>query len=447
VVEGVPRTHYAKAADGVNVAYQVFGDGAIDLVFVPGFISHLDVMWEHPTVVRMFRRLGSIARVVTFDKRGTGASDRSDELPDLDQRMLDVKAVVDAVGLERPALLGISEGGAMAMVYAATFPERVRSLALFGAFANIFRTDDHPIGASIDDHERFTAYLEERWGTGVGLEWWAPSIAHDSGEREWWARLQRLAASPRAAGRLLASQNLVDARGALPLISAPTLITHRTDDRLVGIEHARELAAGIRGATLVEFPGEDHLPWTSNVDDIVDEIARFLSGSTPDTEPDRRLATVLFTDIVSSTERLREMGDAAWRTSLDAHDRLVRSIVREHRGRVVQFTGDGFLAVFDGPTRAVKCAHAITQAGEQFGGGIRAGLHTGEVTERGPDVAGIAVHIAARVANHAGPGEVLVSRTVVDLVAGSGLAFADRGEHELKGVEQPWRLFRLDTAT
>ena len=440
----MPRTRYAKAADGVHIAYQVFGSGDLDLVLVPGFISHLDVMWENPRIAGMYRRLGSIARVVAFDKRGTGASDATDQVPDLDQRMLDVKAVVDAVGLEQPALFGISEGGAMAMVYAATFPERVRALALFGAFADIFASDDHPIGVSRDDHERLAQYMERRWGTGAGLELWAPSIGNDPAEREWWARLQRLSASPRAVAQLLASQNLVDARGALPLISAPTLVTHRTGDRLVPVALAHELADGIPDATLVEFPGEDHLPWTSNVDDVVDEIARFLCGSAPDTEPDRRLATVLFTDIVQSTERLREVGDAAWKTALDAHDRLVRTIVRDHRGRVVQFTGDGSLAVFDGPTRAVKCAHALTKAGQQFGGGIRAGLHTGEITERGPDVSGIAVHLAARVAGHAGAGEVLVSRTVVDLVAGSGLAFQDRGEHELKGVEHPWRLFRLD---
>ena len=438
-----PRTRYAKASDGVHIAYQVVGDGPLDLVVVPGFVSHLDVMWEHPTVVRMLDRLASFARVIVFDKRGTGASDRADDLPDVDQRMLDVKAVVDELGLEQPALFGVSEGSAMAIVFAATYPERVRALVLFGSYAHIFATDDHPYGVAIEDHDRWADHLTSHWGTGVGLEWFAPSIAGDPAEREWWARLQRLSASPRAAEQLLKSHMLVDARSALPLVSVPTLVMHRTNDRLVDIALAREVADGIEGATFVEFPGDDHLLWTSNVDDIIDEAATFLIGSAPDVEPERRLATVLFTDIVSSTERVREVGDSAWRASLDAHDRLIHTAVREHRGRVVNFTGDGVLAVFDGPTRAVKCARTITSAGADFGQGIRAGLHTGEITERGTDVAGIAVHIAARVAAHAEAGEVIVSRTVVDLVAGSGLAFDDRGERDLKGIDGPWRLFAL----
>jgi pimeloyl-ACP methyl ester carboxylesterase len=272
----LPETRYAKASDGVHIAYQVFGGGSTDLVIVPGFISHLEALSEHPAYARMNRRIGAIGRVITFDKRGTGLSDRTDQLPDIDQRMLDLQAVINEVGSERPSIMGISEGGAMAIVYAATYPERVRSLVLYGAYAMPVMTDDHPIGAPADAFHAMAPYLEPRWDTGVGLSAWAPSLRDDLPTREWWARMQRLSASPGAATQLMTSYNLVDARAALPLVSAPTLVVHRTGDRMVPVELGRELAEGIPGARLVEFPGEDHLLPTTNVDEIIDLIAEFL---------------------------------------------------------------------------------------------------------------------------------------------------------------------------
>lgn len=439
----MPETRYAKAADGVHVAYQVFGEGPIDLVIVPGFISHLEVLWENPAFARINRRIGTIGRVITFDKRGTGLSDRTDRLPDIDQRMLDLQAVIDEVGAERPSIVGISEGGAMAIVYAATFPERVRSLVLYGSFALPVMTDDHPIGAPPEAFHAMGSYLEPKWGTGVGLSAWAPSLRDDLPTREWWARMQRMSASPGAAVQLMTSYNLVDVRAALPLVSAPTLVVHRSGDRMIPIELGRELADGIPGARLVEFSGEDHLLATTNVDEILDVMAEFLTGTTSRLEPERRLATVLFTDIVESTEHVARAGDAAWRSVLDSHDELVETLVRRHGGKVVKQTGDGALALFDGPTRAIRCAQQITEEGDRIGAGIRAGLHTGEIVDREDDVAGIAVHLASRVSALAAAGEVLVSRTLVDLVTGSGLSFEDRGEHHLKGIEGTWRLFAL----
>ncbi len=439
----VPTTKYAKTEDGVHIAYQVFGDGPMDLVVVPGFISHLEQYWESPFVARLFRRLGSIARVITFDKRGTGLSDRTATLPDVDRRMLDVLAVMDDAGSDRAALLGISEGGSMAIVFAATHPERAQALALYGAYAKLTSGPDHPIGVTVEELEAMGEYVEARWGTGVGWTTWAPSLADDDEGRRWWARLQRLSASPGSARQLITSYSYIDARPALPLVQAPTLVVHRTDDRMIPVELGREIADAIEGARMVEFPGADHLLPASNGDLVVDEIAEFLTGAAPAREPDRVLATVLFTDIVESTSRVSQIGDRRWREVLDRHDRLVDGYVHRHGGRVVKNTGDGILAVFDGPTRAVRCAQALAEGSTGLGIEIRAGLHTGEIVERGDDVAGIAVHVAQRVSAAAGAGEVLVSRTLVDLVAGSDLGFVDRGERELKGVDGSWRLFSV----
>jgi class 3 adenylate cyclase len=429
--------------DGVHIAYQVFGDGPIDLVMVHGFVSYLEQLWESPQFARLYRQLGSFARVITFDKRGTGLSDRTAQLPDVDRRMLDLCAVIDAVGSERPSILGISEGGAMSILYAATYPERVRSLVLYGAYAMPVKTDDHPVGITAAQLREAGEYLGRRWGTGVGLRAWAPSVAGNDDARAWWARFQRMAASPGAAIDLLTSYNLVDVRAALPLVRAPTLVLHRRDDRIVDVRLGREIAAGIADARMIEYPGADHVPHTSNVDDVVGDIADFVTGSAPSLEPDRRLATVLFTDIVSSTEQLGDVGDAAWRDVLDRHDHFVEAAVHRHGGRCVKHTGDGALALFDGPSRAVRCARSITSAGAGAGVEVRAGLHTGEIVRRGDDISGIAVHLAQRVSSEAGGGEVLVSRTVVDLVTGSGLRFEDRGEHELKGIDTSWHLFAV----
>lgn len=436
-----PDVRYAVCEDGVHVAYQVFGDGPIDLVIVPGFVSHLEQLWESPAFARLNRRLGSFARVITFDKRGTGLSDRPAELPDIDRRMLDLCAVIDAVGSERPSILGISEGGPMSIVYAATYPDRVRSMVLYGAFAMMARTEDHPIGAPLEQLERTRTYFRDRWGTGVGLSAWAPSLAEDDEAREWWARFQRLSASPGAAADFMTSFTAVDVRAALPLVRAPTLVLHRSGDRMVDVRLGREIAAGIADARMIEYPGADHLLPTTNGDVIVDDMAAFLTGTTPDLEPDRRLATVLFTDIVSSTEQLGDVGDATWRAVLDHHDHAVESAVHRHGGRCVKHTGDGTLAVFDGPSRAVRCARSIASGAAGAGVAVRAGLHTGEIVQRGDDISGIAVHLAQRVSSEASGGEVLVSRTVVDLVAGSGLRFTDRGQHRLKGIDAMWQLF------
>jgi class 3 adenylate cyclase/pimeloyl-ACP methyl ester carboxylesterase len=436
-----PAVHYARCEDGVHIAYQVFGDGPTDLVVVHGFVSHLEQFWESPQFARLYRQLGSFARVITFDKRGTGLSDRTPQLPDIDRRMLDLRAVIDAVGSERPSILGISEGGAMSILYAATYPERVRSLVLYGSFAMPIRTDDHPVGITAEQLRATRDYFGQRWGTGVGLAAWAPSLAGDEDVRKWWARFQRLSASPGAAIDLMTSYNLVDVRPALPLVRAPTLVLHRRDDRMVDVRLGREIAAGIADARIIEYPGADHFPPTTNIDDIVDDIADFVTGSAPDLEPDRRLATVLFTDIVSSTEQLGTVGDATWRDVLDRHDHFTEAAVQRHGGTYVKHTGDGALALFDGPSRAVRCARSITSADAGAGVAVRAGLHTGEIVQRGDDISGIAVHLAQRVSSEAAGGEVLVSRTVVDLVTGSGLRFTDRGEHQLKGIDTTWHLF------
>jgi class 3 adenylate cyclase len=437
------EVHYARCEDGVHIAYQVFGDGPIDLLVVHGFVSHLEQLWESPGIARLYRQLGSFARVITFDKRGTGLSDRTAQLPDIDRRMLDLCAVIEAVGSERPSIFGVSEGGAMSILYAATYPERVRSLVLYASFAMPVRTDDHPVGVTAEQLRESGEYLAPRWGTGVGLQAFAPSLVADIDAREWWARFQRLSASPGAAIDLMTSYNLVDVRPALPLVRAPTLVLHRTDDRIVDVRLGREIAEGIADAQVIEYPGADHLPGTANFDDIVEDIADFLTGSAPDLEPDRRLATVLFTDIVSSTERLGDVGDANWRDVLDRHDDFVESSVQRHGGRCIKHTGDGALALFDGPSRAVRCAQSITAADAGAGVAVRAGLHTGEIVQRGTDISGIAVHLAQRVSAEAVGGEVLVSRTVVDLVTGSGLRFTDRGEHRLKGIDTSWHLFAV----
>lgn len=439
----VPAVRYARCEDGAHIAYQVFGDGPIDLVVVPGFISHLEHFWESPAFARLHRQLGSFARVIIFDKRGTGLSDQTAQLPDIDRRMLDLCAVIDTVGSERPSLFGISEGGAMSILYAATYPERVRSLVVFASFAMAVSTDDHALGVPAERMQETGDYLGRGWGTGVGLQSFAPSLAGDEEARLWWARLQRLSASPGAAIALLTSYNLVDVRSALPLVRAPTLVLHRTEDRIVDVRLGREIAEGIPEARMIEYPGADHLLPTTNVDDIVDDLADFLTGSAPDREPDRRLATVLFTDIVSSTEQLGHVGDATWGHVLDRHDQFVEAAVERYGGRFVKHTGDGALALFDGPSRAVRCAQSITSADAGAGVAVRAGLHTGEIVERGDDISGIAVHLAQRVSSEAAGGEVFVSRTVVDLVAGSGLRFTDRGEHHLKGIDASWRLFAV----
>jgi class 3 adenylate cyclase len=440
-VDPVTDTHYAKADDGVHIAYQVFGEGPFDLVVIPGFISHVEVFWEDETLARALRRLGSFSRVIVFDKRGTGMSDRTERLPDIDRRMLDIEAVMHAAGSERAAFLAVSEGGPMAILFAAAHPERTRGLVLVATYARITACPDYPIGMPTEQLYESVHYLEPGWGTGVGLGAWAPSVANDPTARQFFARLQRLAASPGAAMALMSSYMDIDVRPALPLVHIPTLVMHRTGDRMVPVAHGHYLAEHIDGARLVELQGTDHFWWTEDADQILDEVEEFLTGVRSVPSADRVLASVMFTDIVDSTRRAVELGDREWRLLLNRHDALAERQVKRHGGRLVKMTGDGVLATFDGPARSVRCARAISDGAQALGVEVRAGVHTGEVELRGDDIAGLGVNIASRIEALAQPGEVLVSRTVTDLVAGSGLEFEDRGEYDLKGVPGRWQLF------
>lgn len=439
-----PETKYARSGE-VHIAYQVVGDGPLDLVLVPGWISHIEHQWEDPAHARFLERLASFSRLITFDKRGTGLSDRvaDSALPTLEQRMDDVRAVMDAVGCSRAALVGVSEGGPMSALFAATYPERTVALVMYGTYAKRIRDADYPWAPSREEHAAVLATYLQSWGTAVRLEVYAPSVAGDERWRQWWARHQRLAASP-GAGVALARMNIeIDIRDVLPTISVPTLILHRTDDRLARVEGARYIAAKIPGAKYIEQPGNDHLPWLGDADALVAEIQEFLTGVRPEAEVDRVLATVLFTDIVGSTERAAALGDARWRDLLTSFHELVRRETTRFRGRIIDTAGDGVLASFDGPARAIRCASAIREGATALGIKVRSGLHTGECEKAGDKFAGIAVHIGARVAATAEPGETLVTSTVKDLVAGSGLRFADRGAHALKGVAGNWHLFAV----
>ncbi|MCC6176139.1 MAG: adenylate/guanylate cyclase domain-containing protein [Chloroflexi bacterium] len=438
-----PETRYVKSGD-VHIAYQVMGDGPVDLVWVPGFVSHLEHDWAEPSRARFFRRLAAFARLIRLDKRGTGLSDRVAEVATLEQRMDDVRAVMDAVGSERAALFGASEGGAMSLLFAATYPERTSALVVYGAMARCVWAEDYPWSPPLETFDRVFAEMSEKWGRTDGMVFsFAPSLAGDARHRDWYRNMQRLGASPGTAIALLKMNTGIDIRHVLPAIRVPTLVLHSVGDQMATVEHGRHIAERIPGAKLVELPGVDHSWYTGNFDRILTEVEEFLTGTHHVAEPDRVLATVLFTDIVASTQRLAEMGDLRWRDLLEDHHRLARSELAHHRGREVKTTGDGLLATFDGPARAIRCASAIRNAVHQLGIEIRAGLHTGEVEVLDQDIGGIAVHTGARVAAEAGPGEVLVSSTVKDLVAGSGIEFDDRGVHTLKGVPGEWRLYRV----
>jgi len=442
-VRVVPKTRYARSGD-VNVAFQVFGDGPIDLVFVPGFVSHVEMVWEEPRAARFFERLASFCRVLLFDKRGTGMSDRVPvaELPTLEQRMDDVRAVMDAAGSEHAALFGVSEGGAMCTLFAATYPERTAALVIFGGYARWIRDETYPWAPTRERHEELFGPMEESWGQASPVQApFAPSMNGDMEFAEIAARHNRMASSPGAAVALYRMNIEVDVREVLPAISVPTMIMHRSGDRLFRIEQGRHLAEHIPGATFVELPGDDHLPQYGDADAVLDEIEEFLTGTRGAAASDRVLATVLFTDIVQSTDRLVAAGDREWHMLLDRHDALVRGQLTRFRGREVSTAGDSFFAVFDGPARAIRCAEAIVGGASALGIGVRAGIHTGECEVRGDDYGGIAVHIGARVAALAGPGEVLASGTVKDLVAGSGITFADRGLYDLKGVPEPRHVY------
>ncbi|MGC1853098.1 MAG: adenylate/guanylate cyclase domain-containing protein [Solirubrobacterales bacterium] len=436
-------TRYADS-DGVSIAYQMHGEGELDLVFVPGFVSHVEVLWEGPAMARFLRRLASFARVVVFDKRGQGLSDRPADPPTLEESMDDLRAVLEAAGFERPAILGISEGGPMSILFAATYPERISSLVLYGTYARMVRSDDFPLGIPEDALDRWAEMVRREWGGPVGLRHWAPSALGDAEFERWWARLLRQGTSPAGAIALIDLYRELDVRGALSSIDVPALVLHRADDRIVPVRQAHFLAERIADARYVELGGADHLAWTGDQDSLLDEVEEFLTGSRRAHEPERALATVLFTDIVDSTEIAARLGDRRWRDLLERHDAIVRRQLAVHRGHEVKTMGDGFLATFDGPARAIRCATAIAAALREIGLEIRAGIHTGEVELIGEDVGGMAVNIGARIGALAEPEEVLVSSTVRELVVGSGLDFSERGTHTLKGAPDQWRLFAVN---
>ena len=436
------KTKYTRSGD-IHIAYQAVGEGPLDLVYVPGWVSHVELAWEEPTLARFLRRLASFSRLIAFDKRGTGLSDRvtNDQLPTLEERMDDLRAVMDAVGSERAALCGVSEGGNLCALFAATYPERTTALVMCGAFAKRIWSPDYPWAQTPEERELAYEMVENEWGSMMDLSHYVPSKINDEAFAQRLAKYFRHSASPGAAVALLRMNTEIDIRAILPTIRVPTLVIHRTGDRDANVEEGRWLAARIAGARFTELPGEDHFPWVGDQDAILDEIQEFLTGVRPTPESDRELSTLLFTDIAGSTELITRLGDQAWQELLERHHAMVREELSRFRGREVDTAGDGFFATFDGPARAVRCALSVVGAGQQLGIKIRAGLHTGEIQVMGPKISGIALHIAARVVATAKPSEVLVSSTVKDLVAGSGIRFADRGTHVLKGVSGEWHLF------
>jgi pimeloyl-ACP methyl ester carboxylesterase/plasmid stabilization system protein ParE len=432
---------YARSGE-VNIAYQVTGDGPFDLVLVPGFFSHLEIGREHAGHARFLERLEFFARLICFDKRGTGLSDRGVGLPDLETRMDDVRAVMDAAGSKSAALFGYSEGGPMCVLFAATYPDRTRSLVLYGTYAK--RCDpeeDYPWAPTQEERERTAHELEETWGEDVDLSTMAPSA--DATLRAWFQRLGRAGVSPAGARDLILMNSKADVRELLPSVQCPALVLHRTGDRDASVDEGRYIAARIPRARFVELEGMDHLP-AIDPDQILDEVEEFLTGSRPAPPTHRVLTTILSTDLVGSTELVQDLGDEAWSVLLDRHHETIRGELRRFSGEELDTAGDGFLAAFDGPARAVRCATAIRDALRSLGLDVRAGVHTGEVEHRpGDKPRGIAVHVCARVAALAAGGEVLVSSTTHDLVAGSGLEFDDRGAHELRGIEGERRVFAV----
>jgi class 3 adenylate cyclase len=440
-----PEVRYARNGD-VSIAYAVMGEGPTDLAFVGGFVSHLEVLWEAEPVTRFVERLASFTRLIVWDKREQGLSDRLGQPPTLEQGMEDLTAVLDAAGSERATVFGISEGGPMAALFAASRPDRVSHLILYGTYAKMTWAEDHQPGVPREALDSWIEGIKGGWGGPVGLEAFAPSAADDEELVAWWTRLLRSGTSPRAVAALMSMYLDIDVRAILGSITVPTLLMHRAGDVLIPSAQGRAVAALMPSARYVELEGRDHVPFFGDADAILDEVEEFVTGTRREREPERVLATVLFTDIVGSTARAALAGDSEWRRVLERHDRIVRSELTRYRGREIKQTGDGFLASFDGPARAVQCAAAITEGVRPLGIEIRAGVHTGECELRGGDLVGMAVNIGARVGSQAGSGEVLVSSTVKDLVVGSGLRFEERGTRELKGVPGEWRLYALADA-
>jgi class 3 adenylate cyclase/pimeloyl-ACP methyl ester carboxylesterase len=434
----LPDIRYARSGD-VSIAYQVVGEGPLDLIVAPGFVSNLDFEWTEPRIADFRRRLARISRLILFDKRGTGLSDQVHGVPTLEERMDDVRAVMDAAGSERAVVMGLSDGASLAALFAATYPERTPGMIIYGASPRM-RSDPERL-------ERYIEDMRQRWGTqelaDEDLRVYAPSVAREPGLREWTKRWIRYCVTPGAFEALLRMNAEIDVRPVLQAIHVPTLVLHRTGDRAVALDRGREFADGLPASRFVELPGIDHYPWFGDSASVIDAIEQFMGGLVEEAAFERVLTTVLFTDIVGSTERAVELGDRAWRELLEQHHAIVRSHLSRFRGRELDTAGDGFLASFDGPARGIRCASAISESLRELGVDIRAGLHTGECEVVGTKFGGIGVHIGARVAAQAEPGEVLVSSTVKDLVAGSGIEFEDRGTAELKGVPGEWRLYAV----
>jgi pimeloyl-ACP methyl ester carboxylesterase len=441
---GLPETRYTKS-DDYNIAYQVIGEGDLDLLWIAGFVSNVELAWKEPLLARFLNRLARFSRLIIFDKRGTGLSDRvpRSELPSLEERMDDVLAVLDAVGSERAAVMGHSEGGSLAVLYAATYPESVLALVTTGIFAKRRWSPDYPWAETPEERNRYIDELERNWGSVSDVERIAPGAALDPAFAGRLATYFRQSASPGDAAALLRMNTEIDVRGVLPAISVPTLVIHRSGDLDSKVEEGRWIASQIPGAKFVELSGDDHLPWVGDQDSVLDEVERFLTGGLAPGESERVLATILVTDIVGSTERAAELGDRAWKELLERHHSIVRDQLRAFRGHEIDTAGDGFLATFDGPGRAIRAAMAIREVLGESGIQVRCGLHTGECERVGGKIAGIAVHLAARVAESAEPGEIRVSATVRALVAGAAIEFSDRGTVSLKGVPEDQQLFAV----
>jgi class 3 adenylate cyclase len=446
----IPETKYAKTADGVHIAYQSIGDGPTDLIYLSEWVSNVELQWQEPRHSQFFQDLASSTRLITIDRRGTGLSDRiSGDAPTLEASMDDVLAVLDDIGSERAALLGVLDGGSVGALFAATWPERTAALILHGAFARgLPAPPDYPWGWTEEQWQEDDEGIEQLWGTDAFsdtvIKYSTPSLAEDSTFRQWWSTQNRLSMSPGGALSFNRMMREIDLRHVLPSIQAPTLVLHRSDDGVTMVDEGRYVADNIPGARFSELAGNDHPPWAGDQQPVLAEVRRFLASvADMETEFDRVLATVLFTDIVGSTERASSIGDRSWHELLERHHAIVRAMLGRYRGREIATAGDGFFATFDGPARAIRCASAIVESLHPLDIQIRSGLHTGEVELFGDDVRGIAVHIGARVGALAGPSEVLVSQTVKDLVAGSGITFEAAGEHQLKGVPDRWRLYRF----
>ena len=434
-----PQIRYAKSGD-VHVAYVTAGKGPVDVIVAPGWLSNVGLIWDNPLIANYYERIASFSRMITFDKRGTGLSDKPGRMPNLEERMDDLRAVMEAAESECAVVFGVSEGGSLSMLFAATYPEKTRGLALYGTFAKRSWCPEYPWAPTPEQRQVFYDAIQNHWHEDMDLENIAPSIAKDPDQVRFLAHAMRLSASPSAALELARMNTEIDVRDILCCINVPTVVMHRTEDRDANVEEGRWIASQIANARFVELPGEDHLPFAGDSGPVLDVLEEFVTGS-KSAQVDRILSTVLITDIVGSTRLASEVGDRRWRSLIESHNTLASKSLERHRGRLIKFTGDGLLATFDGPGRAIKCAHDLSELMGQLGLKVRAGIHTGEIELIGQDVGGISVHIASRIADYAGPGEVLTSQTVKDLASGSGVSFEAVGSRRLEGVPGEWPVY------